>query len=185
MHQNQNQETILGRMPTKTDKRDAIHVAVIPVTAAKEVNPGDRIYSSFSRLDGDFIGYPAYSRESGIAIVDPFLPPEPLKKGSRFWALVLPNTITGMTHHWNHPNFPDYTSYETDETKIKEAEKFIYVFAEELNIEFDEVLQAGDNYVEFGERYIVNYDTPEYVSDLSPSFWEAWSIIRKKTNSRK
>jgi hypothetical protein len=79
--------------------KDAIHVAIVPLTAAEKLKPGDRI-----RLDsGD--REKARLAEDGdpaIGIVDPFLSIT-LDKYDRFYACLYPGTVTGMRHEWDHP----------------------------------------------------------------------------------
>lgn len=79
-------------------RRDAIHIAVAPVEATCDLNPGQPI----GLLEG--------SREqvgptnNPIGIVDPFLKGK-IKAGQRFWLFLYPNTVTGMRHYWKHPAF--------------------------------------------------------------------------------
>lgn len=80
-------------------RRDAIHIAVAPVTAAEKLKPGQHV----GLIDED-------SRElvgpcdCNIGIVDPFLRMD-VECGQRFWLFLLPNTVTGMRHVWTHPAF--------------------------------------------------------------------------------
>lgn len=86
----------LGKLCDETDRRDAVHIALAPVTAAQALLPGQRV-----ELNGK--GEATFATE-GIGIVDPFLQ-EPVKKGDRFWLMLLPGTITGLRHQWTHPAF--------------------------------------------------------------------------------
>ncbi len=78
-------ETIQGR--------DAVHVAVIAVTAGTTLNPGERVGKDGTRADP-------------VGIVDPFLDVS-VKKGQRFWLFLYPRTITSLHHSWTHPAFED------------------------------------------------------------------------------
>ena len=174
---NQSQEVNLGKLPDKDAKRDAAHVAYIPVVSLTDLNPGEKVHAYFNSDNGYF---EAFAREKyPTGIIDPFLM-EPVKAGQLVYVVLFPNTITDMAHHWSHPAFPDRYKCETDFKKLKEAKDFIRSFAEELDITFEEALNAGDEYLAMGVFLILNYDTPEFVSDLAPSYWDAWSILRKR-----
>lgn len=86
------------------DHRDAVHVAVVPMRALGTVRPGDRmkvLYEGLCRT--------AYGTETPDGIVDPFLPENtPIRDGRFFWLLLMPGTVTGMKHHWNHPVFDKF-----------------------------------------------------------------------------
>lgn len=74
----------LGTRPEPGAQRDAVHVAIIPLVALRVMRPGERLANG---------------------IVDPFLT-EPVQPGERYYLVLYPNTVTGMTHHWEHPAFP-------------------------------------------------------------------------------
>lgn len=77
----------LGKViePGREVGRDAIHVAVYPMLAVREMRPGERLQNG---------------------IVDPFLK-ESVLPGQRFWMLLFPNTVASLRHVWSHPNFPE------------------------------------------------------------------------------
>ncbi|MFK8111080.1 MAG: hypothetical protein AB8B91_02705 [Rubripirellula sp.] len=80
-------------------RRDAVHVAVIPVTAAVNLDPGEPV----GLVDHDSREWVGPSDEN-IGIVDPFLTHQ-VKSGQRFWLFLYPNTVTSMRHAWSHPAF--------------------------------------------------------------------------------
>lgn len=86
----------LGELAAEDAWRDAIHVAVAPVVAASELQPGQHV--------GVLEDGRADAIEKTIGIVDPFLT-EPVHPGERFWLLTYPNTITSLRHVWTHPAF--------------------------------------------------------------------------------
>lgn len=80
-------------------RRDAVHVAIAPVTAATELAPGQHV--GFVRDgDTDTVG----ESDTPVGVVDPFLT-DRVQPGQRFWLCLYPNTITGLRHIWTHPAF--------------------------------------------------------------------------------
>ncbi len=92
----------LGETPTEDARRDAVHVAVAPVIAARTLQPGWHV-----GLDENGQAYsPTCDRrtEETVGIVDPFLD-HWVDKGERFWLWLYPNTVTSLRHCWTHPSF--------------------------------------------------------------------------------
>jgi hypothetical protein len=73
----------LGQLVTGDVGRDAVHVAVIPMTAFRRMVPGEKLKNG---------------------IVDPFLT-APVEAGQRFYLCLYPNTVTSLRHVWEHPAF--------------------------------------------------------------------------------
>lgn len=95
-------DTKLGELITDGEKRrDAVHVAVAPVTCADD---GIMIPGALLKLI-DRENAVCCDWEEAVGIVDPFLTQSCVKKGQRFWMFLLPNTITGLRHSWRHPAF--------------------------------------------------------------------------------
>lgn len=88
----------LGQLITDGDRRrDAVHVAIAPVTADQTLVPGQRVgFRGNTETVGD--------SDESIGIVDPYLK-EPVRKGQRFWLFLFPNTVTSLRHAWTHPAF--------------------------------------------------------------------------------
>lgn len=80
-------------------RRDAIHIAVAPVTAAVVLTPGQRV--GLLQPDNPELVGPC---ERTIGVVDPFLSGA-VQPGQRFWLFLFPGTITGLRHMWTHPAF--------------------------------------------------------------------------------
>src|SRR6185369_2164981 len=92
-------ESLLGTIITSDHKRDAIHVAIVPMVAAETLLPGQKI----GRVDASTLKASA-SAVKIIGIVDPFLT-KPVHSGEWFYLCLFPGTVTGMRHHWMHPEF--------------------------------------------------------------------------------
>lgn len=100
----------LGMIHFKPEHRDAIHLAVEPVTAGVTLRRGERI----GIVDG--VAYPAgfttgmYETKPNFkvpaqGIVDPFLPDD-VARGENFWFIMNPRMVTSLRHVWEHPDFP-------------------------------------------------------------------------------
>jgi len=91
-------DSILGKLLTATAQRDAIHVAIAPVTSAIRLLPGQHV----GMVSPDVVG----PSNDTIGIVDPFLI-LPVEPGQRFYLCLYPRTVTSLRHHWTHPAFED------------------------------------------------------------------------------
>lgn len=94
----------LGMVHFRKEYRDAIHLAVEPITAGEDLKPGQDIYiaESGQAFHTRLRGSPAY-----VGIVDPFLPKSGVPRGEEFWLVVYPRRITSLRHVWSHPDFPE------------------------------------------------------------------------------
>lgn len=90
----------LGQLVDACEKRrDAVHIAVAPMTAAVKLRPGEHV--GFAKPDSfEF----AAAGDEPIGIVDPFLTAD-VEPGQRFWLFLYPGSITGLRHVWTHPAF--------------------------------------------------------------------------------
>lgn len=91
----------LGELITSPAGRDAIHIAVAPVTAADYLEPGQHV--GFC-CKGNTTLVAALEDTELIGIVDPFLKAR-VEPGQQFWLFLYPNTITSLRHVWSHPAF--------------------------------------------------------------------------------
>ena len=90
----------LGRLIENDDRRrDAIHIAVAPVTAAERLTPGQHV-GLIEEGNVELVG----PGDKNIGVVDPFLATA-VEPGQRFWLLLYPGTVTGLRHVWTHPVF--------------------------------------------------------------------------------
>lgn len=100
----------LGTILTSEQKRDAIHLAVIPVIAEEYMKPGDPI----SQVAGK-----AFIDINGLGIVDPFIL-RPVEKDEQFWMVIKPRLITSLRHVWSHPAFDDEPEIDLGPTKARD-----------------------------------------------------------------
>lgn len=75
-------------------RRDAIHVAVAPVRAGEDLEPGERVALIFG---GTAIGVGEADAADAVGVVDPYLT-ETVEAGQRFWLFLFPCSITKQTH---------------------------------------------------------------------------------------
>lgn len=85
----------VGKLISEKAFRDAIHVAIAPVTAGVRLFPGQHVglKNGEAHVDGPLIG-----------VVDPFLTKQ-VQPGEMFWLFLYPNTVTSLRHAWTHPAF--------------------------------------------------------------------------------
>ncbi len=95
----------IGKLVRAEDGRDAVHVAIAPTMATRELQPGQHV---------DANGNPEGPGVVPVGIVDPFLR-EPVLRGQRFWLLLYPNSVTSLRHEWTHPAFPTISPSEVNQ----------------------------------------------------------------------
>lgn len=92
----------LGELVTGTAARDAIHVAVAPVTAGHRLKPGQHV-----GLDEAGRSQPMLNSVGckTVGIVDPFLLKDWVEEGERHWLCLYPGSVTSLRHVWVSPHF--------------------------------------------------------------------------------
>lgn len=102
----------LGMIHFKPEHRDAIHLAVDPVTAGTSLAPAQKIgiVNGIAYPSGTVLGDKTKVPYHGI--VDPFLPVPgggdiAVLQGQRFWFVMAPRMVTSLRHVWAHPDFPE------------------------------------------------------------------------------
>lgn len=144
-------------------QRDAIHVAIVPLIAECDLYSGEQfklLYGTTNRAIS--------AGDNGIGIVDPFITDYRfINKGSAFWGLLFPGTITGMRHHWEHPAFSTVA-------EISKSELWLRQFADRWGMDFNEIIEGAAK--EGDHRYITArgqdlHSEEELGEDLN-LFWE-------------
>lgn len=123
--------TILGGRETR---RDAIHVAILPVIADEDyIGPGESIGILYGT--GNLVRRRQHGTHMGVA--DPFLA-SGVRKGEQFWMFLLPGTVTSLRHEWVHPLIDQAMS-------ANESEQWLHKFADKWNFDYAEMISnAGD-----------------------------------------
>lgn len=90
--------------------KDAIHVPVVALVAAVPLIAGQRVKLV---LGSDYRIEPANEGHC-IGIVDPFLPDE-AGAHRTVWVMLMPGSITGLRHDWEHPDLPSTDEEDYDD----------------------------------------------------------------------
>lgn len=150
----------LGRLAPKGVDRDATHVAVVPMVAATEMEPG-----THCGLVGD--GQAGLTDpDKYVGIVDPFLPHN-VRKGERFYLCLYPRTVTGLRHHYLHPAL--------DGDSMVTSRDWIEKWAASNNIAYDELIYHAGEWVKF-EAYWCEGGRFEG-QQLPDEFWEHYDRV--------
>lgn len=141
-------------------ERDAVHVAIYPCQAGEMLERGQKV-----RVKN---GKAYYDPKTPDGIVNPFMFDNDVHDGDWFWLCLMPDTVTGMTHHWDHPKFKATNNQPNKE----QAKEWLTKFAEELSMSLEELIGILVN----RENYCLNYDTPERVYQDVNLMWHYFSI---------
>lgn len=154
-------DVCLGSSPLDGQQRDAIHVAVIPMIASEMLRPGQRV---------GLVGTEAGPSSNVLGIVDPYLT-DVVPKGGKFWMCLLPNTVTGMRHEWQHPAFTAAPQQTVDGSKAA-AERWLRLQCEPLGCSF-ETLVDNDSDLVNGQWLVThqNEDAREHWYSIEDEFW--------------
>lgn len=97
-------ETKLGVLLSEHEyRKDAVHVALVPVTAGEDLEPGQRVKLLNDDPIRPIVGF-AYDDEDAVGVIDPFLKGI-INKGNRCYLCLAPGTVTSLRHVWTHPAF--------------------------------------------------------------------------------
>lgn len=149
------ESTGLGKLIEGDKGRDAVHVAIAPVTANENLRPGQKV------LLVDTASVIAAIGQEWDGIVDPFLTATVLK-AQRFWMWMRPGSITSLRHDWTHPAF--------EGAAMNESRQWIEDFADQRNCGVDELMDAARRAAaedHGGWTWIDNSSSVE----LSSDFW--------------
>lgn len=141
-------EPDLTKLISGPAERDAIHVAVVPLTAGERLYSGQKV--RLSSTDNTVAFKADYnSTDKAIGYVSVFMEDENgynkgVEKGERFWCMLMPGTVTGMQHRWSHPAF------DAPQVSMEEHELWLRNFCDMWNFDWDQLIDAGTH-----SRYVV------------------------------
>jgi hypothetical protein len=182
----------LGKIIDGKADRDAVHVAVAPVTAGQILTPGEHV-----GFMGDSPGCVGRVRET-VGIVDPFLDRR-VMTGERFYLVLYPNTVTGMRHHWSHPTFPDGDGWTAPSAPDKAAsERWLRNFMDQHGLnnydglvavasgQVESAIVDGDGWRDGGSGYLISCGNDAY-GEIPDEFWSHVEVVtgRKIPHSRR
>lgn len=159
-------EITLGQLASQDACRDAMHIAVSPVTAHALLKPGQRVGvtansdGTHMTNDGDPVG-----------VVDPFLGRD-VEAGQRFYLCLFPNSIRGMRHHWLHPLF--MTSSTGDADAKESALAVLEHWSKQSGLDLPELIESAENYLDNGEYLCQGERWDGFM--LESNFWTAFEI---------
>lgn len=153
----------LGTVIGPNEKRDAIHLAVIPYQAGEYLRPGEHVevHDRTQRAH-------ACAPGEGVGVVDPFLL-APIAPDSWFWLVIYPRTIHSLRHVWTHPTFPDEVAPPLIEGRVfskSESLDYLTRVAEKIDVTLEDILDEWRfNLGHFRVDISGNREVP-------PLFWE-------------
>jgi hypothetical protein len=164
----------LGMIHTREEKRDAIHLAVLPAIAGRALR---RAMDVGLRQDGkaDYVG------TDYIGIVDPFLPGE-VEEGQSFWLVIYPRVISSLRHVWTHPEIPDEPGVQAMESR-EYSRQWLERFAEQLLSYDPDGRSKFDMLISNAEEGYFPIDI-EYGEGLSADNEELWMHFERYTGRR-
>lgn len=156
-------EPILGKLITKQVERDAVHVAIAPVMADCNLQPGQHIGLVGSNRAGPV--------EKPIGIVDPFLKNGPMT-GETFYMCLYPRTIKSLRHNWSHPAFSDdgFGCASASEAAIRN-------WCASEGLDYEEVMDHANSYLRYGDYWI---EGGRFEGQKMPvDFWDHYENVTK------
>lgn len=159
-------KTIGKILDSNEERRDAIHIAIVPAIAAENLWAGNKVSLVYGTTDQ--VKRQEYSGGSPIiGVVDPFLN-NFVRKGQKFWLFLYPNSVTGLQHVWTHPAF------DCPQMPKNEHEKWLREFADKWNFNYAEMIEAALSDDE--EPYVVaqgvDLHSPKELGGDFNLFWE-------------
>lgn len=174
----------LGSIIDSNEKRDAIHLAVIPVKASEPLQANEDV-----GIDADGTASNKPANRHLVGKVDPFLT-ETVLPGDWFWLVIYPREITSLRHVWTHPAFdnseveaalPQPNEAQLRETRalidpvVQAAKQRMTQFAEDLDVGYDEMLERAGEYVRRGDYW--NEGEKFDGEGLYGLFWDDYDIL--------
>lgn len=172
---------LLGTILDETAKRDAVHIAVIPVIASQRVKPGE------------FVNAEGCPCAPSVGIVDPFIKGA-VKPGERFFIFLLPKTITSLRHVWAHPSFPNEVDNDKAHEELRReyagpvSEKWLRDFVKNADCpDYETVIAAAcgehrsASFQEYGDGELyLHFNGNDAHGSIPPEFWDHVEIVTGK-----
>lgn len=139
-------ELKLGQIIEEPRNRDAIHVAVAPVSSNETLYPGQHVGLIAGSVTE--VG----TMPHAIGVVDPFLTHK-VTPGQKFWLFLYPQTVTSLRHEWTHPAF-DAPSAAPLPNPVAESKAWLEDIAKRCGVTYERMMDAieRDGYIHMGEN---------------------------------
>lgn len=159
-------EKLSGDVP-----RDAIHIAIAPVTAGQILKPGEHV----GFLSDGRVGKTRVT----IGVIDPFLT-SLVNVGDQVYILLNPYTITSLRHQWTHPAFDNnYKSVVESKSipsgALKTSANYIRREAGKLGLSYEQLIEITTDWVLTGEVFCGGEDFMDAWVD--EEFFHHFSIV--------
>lgn len=158
----------LGQLITDPQDRDAVHVAIAPVTAAEPLRPGEHV-GFVKPGDTELVG----KSKAPIGVVDPFLR-RTVAAGERCWLLLHPQTVTSLRHEWAHPAFAQQV-----ERHVAKSLAWMQDYGERYGMSATAMIAAGRDYLHSGEHLCRGAEFEGESTD--DDFWRHYEIVTGET----
>lgn len=163
-----NKRALLGTSPVEAGYKDAIHVAIVALRAAKKLEPGEHI-----TLNDNGEAIPTSSDKS-FGIVDPFLT-DNVMRGKLFYGVLNPDEVPNVRHHWDHEKF----GFEAPTTPPS-RNKYLEQYADLLKISYDELIEACSKMVYDEKETLYNgplteQEVKKQLEYIGRDLWYEWS----------
>ena len=154
----------IGKLVAGDQGKDAVHIAVAPMTATAELSPGQHVGLVDSARAGP--------SEHPVGIVDPFLTNK-VRPGERFFMFMYPGSITSLRHEWVHPSFVGAAF-----TQESPSHKWIEQLAAELDQTYNRLMAAAEYWISSQEYTYDNSETYKNVPNQRwEEFWEHYEVV--------
>lgn len=165
--------TTLGTILRDKAEKDAIHIAIAPVTAAEKLYPGQHV--GFVEGSTHIV---SASRPS-VGIIDPFLT-SAVFQDHRCWLMLYPNTITGLRHEWTHPAFEQQAGKISKDDHIEKSKAWIAEHADLLGLSAGVLMENATDWLE-NEYYFVQQGRETWRDNFNPTeFWHHYEVVTGK-----
>lgn len=168
----------LGLLAPVAADRDATHLAVVPVIAATEMEPGTHCEVL---PDGT-----AGLSDTPIGIVDPFLKAN-VRKGERFYLCLYPRTVTGLRHVYNHPRL-DALASDASSKKVT-SERWLREFCATADCPGYELtigmaIAHGENSTGYDDDRL-HFNDMDAHGEIPAEFWAHLEVVSGKKLGRR
>ena len=156
----------IGKKLNGNEHRDAIHVAIMPVMAAEQLQAGDWVSFVYGTTNQVKHCNPAYDL-TPIGVVDPFFTEHyRIEKGTWVWLFLTPGTITGLRHEWTHPEI------DNQQPAKDEHERWLREFADRWRFVYDDMIESASSTDGYITAQGIDLHSAEELGEDHNLFWQ-------------